>query len=126
MFKWFRKHTSDGREIPDTTPLELSLDPRPLTIQEQIARFCRQPEVLRALSQTGRDTYDEAQDIDPDDEGEDFISPYTDPMGVQTRMDEQRGGISEEMPLERQDKARNWFRKKPSDPPPGQSSGQSS
>lgn len=118
MFQWFRKHTKGGLETPDPTPLEVALkDERPLTLQEQMARFFKSPAVMAAAQARGFDTFDEAEDFGPEDEPE-FVSPYEeryDQNGmavphVQTRRDEQRQGMVEDFPHERFKKTVDKYR----------------
>lgn len=122
MFRWFRKHTRDGMELPDPTPTALSLTAeRPLTLAEQMARFIRNPEVVDALRNRGVDTFDEADDFDTGDlEPQDFQSPYElefegseTRVGVQTRLDECKSGMVEEMPLDRQERAKERMKRRP-------------
>lgn len=122
MFHWFKKHTADGLEKPDTTPIEVPLRDRPLTIAEQLARFTTSEEFKERLRSAGMDTFDEADDFDTGDlEVDDFKSPYEEhfhgsAMGlndVQTRLDEIKGGMTEEMPIDRLDRAKERLRAKP-------------
>lgn len=121
MFRWFFKHTKEGLEVPDPTPSELALtSERPLTLAEQIARFVRDPGVVNAAVNAGLDTFDEADDFDTGDlEPQDFASPYEVDFegslmkpGVQTRMDEIKGGMVEEMPEGRWEKAKERLKPK--------------
>lgn len=97
MFHWFKKHTKDGLELPDETPIEVPLSEKPLTIHEQIQRFVHDPDVQAIQRNNGIDTFDEADDFDIDEVGP--VSPYEyvlledeEPI-VQTRMDEIRSGL---------------------------------
>lgn len=107
MFHWFKRHDRNGSEIPDPTPLEIPLDgQRPLTLAQQIARFCESPEVNRVAQEHGVDTFDEANDFYvPDDESEpDFVSRYnTRDMSeeVPTRVAEMEAGHVQPLPPER-------------------------
>lgn len=101
---WFKrkKHTDSGLETPDQTPIEVTLRTRPLTIHEQIARFCKDEALNNSLKNNGFDSFDEADDFYIP-ESEEFVSPYErqvptvqmideEPIDsthyVQTRMDE--------------------------------------
>lgn len=117
MSFFFRKHTTDGLETPDPTPIEVPAGlHRPLTLAEQLARFTASSEAKEQLARLGADTFDEADDLDVDEEGP--RSPYEkDFLGsemphVQTRLDEQRGGMVEELPEERAERAKGWFKQK--------------
>lgn len=74
MFHWFRKHTKDGLEKPDPTPLEITLTvERPLTLQEQMARFFRDPVAQNVIRKHGKETFQEADDFGPEwDDDEDL------------------------------------------------------
>lgn len=118
MFHWFKKHTKEGLEIPDNTPIEVAL-PRPLTLAEQIKRFTASEELKNLLRQRQMDTFDEADDLEVDDESPDGVrSPYEDNFEgdemsnkAHVRLDEIRHGMVEEMPIERQNKAKSWPKK---------------
>lgn len=108
MFHWFKKHTSSGLEVPDTTPIEVTLRDRPLTIQEQIARFTRDEVIQAHLRNQGIDTFEEADDFDiPDSEHP--KSPYEEilmedeiPLShVHARFAEQKAGLVAPTPTER-------------------------
>lgn len=114
MFHWFKKHTKEGLEVPDNTPIEVALKDRPLTLAEQIRRFTTSQEVKDKLRQQQFDTFDEADDFDTGDlEDDDFKSPFEDqfegsemgPGRVRARLDEQKAGMTEEMPIERLNRA---------------------
>lgn len=121
MFKWFKKHTDDGREVPDPTPISVPLIEKPLTLAQQIARFTTSEEVALLARRRGIDTFDEANDFgapvsDPLDK-----SPYEvgemeeDDLGIQSRMDEVKHGVVEDMPQDRLERAKDRLRgpKKP-------------
>lgn len=119
MFHWLKKHTRWGLEVPDTTPIEVPLRDRPLTLAEQIVRFTSNSQHMAELSKRGVDTFEEADDFDTGDmEPDDFHSPYEDrfvgeeiPLNrVQTRLDEQKAGMVEDMPFERQSRANDHLR----------------
>lgn len=123
MFHWFKKHTADGLEKPDSTPIEVNL-PKPLTLAEQIVRFTSNPQNAQYLQAQGMDTFDQADDLDVD-EDEDNKTPYEvdfngTEMPVQTRMDEIHGQMVEEMPVERQFRAYERLKpkKRVEEPPP--------
>lgn len=107
MFHWFKRHNEKGAEIPDPTPLEIPLDgQRPLTLAQQIERFCQSPEANRVAANHGADTFDEADDFDvpEDDAVPDFVTRYpTTDMAdeVPTRVAEIEAGHVEPLPLER-------------------------
>lgn len=62
------KFDDKGRELPDSTPIELPLHwQRPQTIQEQIRSFVRSELSRRAAAQ-GEETFEEADDFDVDDD----------------------------------------------------------
>lgn len=107
MFHWFKKHTKDGLERPDSTPLEISLREKPLTIREQLERFQTSNEISERLRSRGVDTFDEADDFDTGDlEPDEKNVPYESEFyGLQARLDEQRAGMVEEVPRERLDRA---------------------
>lgn len=116
-FHWFKRHTKDGLEIPDPTPIEITVSERPLTLAEQIARFCADPQLMKAAVNHGVDTFDEAEDFDVKDDGDDFISPYVQrEMGdeepdVVTRLDEIRAGVVEDVPQDRHERAQDALRR---------------
>lgn len=110
MFHWFRKHTKDGAETPDPTPLEITLRQKPLTIAEQLARFVSNDEIKERLRAKGMDTFDEANDFDiPGDEPDDYPTMHEDRAfeaemgvaGLQARLDEQKAGMAGDIPQER-------------------------
>lgn len=114
MFHWFKRHTKDGMELPDPTPNEVTLQAdykRPLTLAEQIARFTQAKDFQDAIQKHGLDTLEEANDLDVDDDTEALFgrTPYEmreDVFdGVQTNMDEIRGGQVQEPSQERMQKA---------------------
>lgn len=115
-FKWFKKHTADGLEVPDPTPIEIPLDMRPKTLAEQLRQIAHASDLREALSQRGIDTFDEADDFNlPSDTVEEFQSPYEeqfDPLGAGTRLDEIRGGMAEEMPEDRMEAAKERLKRK--------------
>lgn len=71
------KHDEKGREIMDTTPVEVPLEfQRPLTMQEEIRRMVRQ-ELSRAAEASGFETFEESDDFDVEDDDDLlFMSPY--------------------------------------------------
>lgn len=96
MFHWFKKHNSAGLEVPDSTPVSIPVVTKPLTLQEQIARFTSSQELALAAQNNGIDTFEEADDFEVGES--DPVSPYEyqkmdeeEPV-VQTRMDEIRSG----------------------------------
>lgn len=110
MFHWFKRHDKKGAEVPDPTPIEIPLNGhRPLTLAQQIERFCRSPEANKVAVKHGADTFDEADDFDiPDDDSTpDFVSRYpTTDMSdeVPTRIAEIEAGHVQPMPPERAQK----------------------
>jgi len=119
MFQWFRKHTKDGLERPDQTPIEVPLRDRPLSIQDQLLRFSTNEEIRQRLQERGIDTFEEADDFDvPDMDEEDRRTPYEAHFigtqmhveGLQARLDEQKAGMTEEMPISRQELANQRLR----------------
>lgn len=120
MFHWFKKHNSEGLETPDSTPLEVTLKTiPPLTLQQQIERFVRAPDLQALARSRGFDTFDEAEDFGEIDPGMDGLySPYEDkfdPNGIphphiQTRLDEQKHGLVEQLPPARVVKANQYIR----------------
>lgn len=110
MFHWFKKHTKDGAETPDSTPLEISLRQKPLTLAEQIARFVSSDDLKQHLRSKGADTFDEADDFEmPGDEPDDYPTMHEDRAfeselgikGLQARLDEQKAGMTGDFPSER-------------------------
>lgn len=106
----FLKHAPDGTERPDTRPLMVRLGFRkPLTLAEQIARFTQSPDWSEAMKARNIDTFDEADDFDIGDPEPDGINtPYEaafDKIAPQTRLDEIRNGMVEDMPFERKTRA---------------------
>lgn len=119
MFQWFRKHTKDGLERPDSTPIELPLGlKRPLSLAEQIARFTSNAVIQEELKASGLETFDESNDFNTGDEDSMEPTPYEaefngkELLPVQTKFDEQRGGMVEEFPQERKARAKSWFQKR--------------
>lgn len=126
MFHWWKRHTKEGLEVPDPTPHEITLQAdfkRPLTIQEQIARFTAASDFQRAVAAKGVDTLEEADDLEVDTEEEAVIehlfgrTPYEareDVLdGVQTHLDEIKGGQVADIPLSRLERAQERLREKP-------------
>lgn len=116
MFHWWKKHTADGLEKPDPTPLEVDVTP-PLTLQQQIARFTTNQAIQQELRERGLETFEEADDLEVDTDGEP-VSPYErefegpeSPLHVQTRMDEIKGGMVEDETFSRLDRARSALEK---------------
>lgn len=69
--QWLRR-----REKPDPTPMAIPIGfERPPTLAEQVARLVRNERLQAALSASGRETFEEANDFDV---GDDFdpSSPY--------------------------------------------------
>lgn len=129
---WFKrkKHTDDGLETPDQTPIEVAMRTRPLTIHEQIARFCKDEAVMNSLKNKGFDTFDEADDFDIPEDRE-FISPYErqvptvdmideEPIDAsqfaQTRLDEINRGLVQPIPEERLNRATERLKPKAKEP----------
>lgn len=123
MFHWLKKHTKEGLEIPDDTPIEVTLrttPTMPLTIQEQLMRFTSSEEIKQRLKMTGHDTFDEADDFNVSSDQDEFVSPYEvrqmdedDPTAfLQTRLDEQKANMAGEMPYDRLDRANTRLRAK--------------
>lgn len=108
-FKFFRKHTKDGLEKPDPTPIEVPLSQKPVSLVDQMARLVRDENFNAHLRNQGVDTFDEANDFDVSDQDPDLPpSPYElrdGELPVQTRQDEIRGGKVSEMPIDRSRKA---------------------
>lgn len=77
MEKMEVKFDERGREIPDPRPLEMPAGlTRPPTIEEQIQRYVRGA-LSRMASEQGAETFEEADDLDlDDDEADDFLTPY--------------------------------------------------
>lgn len=71
------KYDEHGREIPDSTPVEIPLRfTKPLTLQEEMRRMLRNEFSMMAQSQ-GMETFEEADDFEVEDEDElMFVSPY--------------------------------------------------
>lgn len=117
MFHWLKKHNKEGLEVPDNTPIEVTLRDKPLTLAEQIQRFTMNSEVAQRLRERNIDTFEEADDFDVDDpEINQNPSPYEDQFHgtafkhLQTRLDEQKGGMVEEVPIDRIDRAKDRLR----------------
>lgn len=113
-FKWFRKHNKQGAEIPDPTPIEVPMRP-PLTIQQQLARFEANQALMAHLSSQGLDTMEQAEDFGPDEPEDPHFrrTPYEmadDDLPVQTRLDEQRGGMVADIPQDRLERAQERLR----------------
>lgn len=122
MFHWFKRHTKDGLEVPDSTPHEITLREdfkRPLTIQEQIMRFTQAADFQKAVNARGLDTLEEADDLEVEDETDHLFgrTPYEtrdDVLdGVQTHLDEIKGQQVQDLPEERLEKARERLKAKP-------------
>lgn len=64
-------HKEEGKEVPDPLPLAVH-EPKPLTLQEEIARMVGYHLSLR---DDGPETFEEADDFDIDDDS-DILSPY--------------------------------------------------
>lgn len=122
MFHWFKKHNADGCETPDDTPIEVPLTTKPLTLAEQIRRFTINSEVQARLQERRMDSFDEADDFEVEETDNDELkSPYEDQFhgsaipfqGLQARLDEQKSGMVEEMPMDRQERAQARLNAKP-------------
>lgn len=69
-----KKFNEKGEELMDPTPMALPVGyKRPPSIQEQIARYIRQSEML--AKQNGQETFEEADDFDVGDDFDPY-SPY--------------------------------------------------
>jgi len=116
MFHWFKKHTHDGNEIPDSTPAVVNIQ-KPLTLAEQILRFTKNPNAMQELQQRGMDSFDDADDLDVEEDSYEK-TPYEEDFNgqkmpsIQTRLDELAHGMVEEMPVERVKKTKSWFQPK--------------
>lgn len=119
-FRWFKKHTPDGAEVPDPTPSEIPLA-RPLTLAEQISRFSQNRTIQAELASRGIDTFDEANDLGPEEIVDDDRFPGTpyevrkmvdDELPLQTRMDEVNAGIVQPLPTERVQRSINSVRER--------------
>lgn len=129
MFHWFKKHNAEGLEKPDPTPIEVPLE-KPLTLAQQIARFTKNTRIQQELKNAGMDTFDEADDFEVEEDAEiNGIfgpTPYEmefegrEMLPVQTRIDENRSGMVEEMPSERSKRAYERFKPKKQDKVPEQ------
>lgn len=124
MYRWFKKHTKDGLETPDPTPIEVNL-PRPLTLAEQILRFTGSPEVRRQMQEKHMETFEEADDLDVDDDLDGKVAPYEEAFvgsemrpHVQTRLDEIHAGMVEDIPEDRLERAKDRIKAKKNSPPP--------
>lgn len=76
------KYDKQGRELPDPTPIEIPAGfNRPPTLAEQIER-CFRTIVSRNAAQRGHETFEEANDFEPDEtDPTEQDTAYTD-MGV--------------------------------------------
>jgi len=105
MFKWFKKHTEDGCEIPDPTPSEISLGiPPPPTLQQRLAAMVGSAEFNRALQKHGLETFEEANDLDPDEDDLFGPTPHQineDEIHVRSRLDEINAGMVLDLPPDR-------------------------
>lgn len=126
MFRWFKKHTKDGLEVPDPTPIEVTMRTKPLTIAEQLQRFVENDDLKARYKNNGIDTFDEANDFDmPDMDDDERRTPYEDQFygtempfnGLQARLDEQKAGMTEEIPIDRLERAKERLRSKPTAQP---------
>lgn len=106
MYKWFKKHTESGLEIPDTTPASIGLGiPPPPTLQQRLANLVATAEFNKALRKQGLETFEEAQDIDPEDEP-DLFGPTQhevddEGINVRSRIDEIKAGMVSDIPEDR-------------------------
>lgn len=127
-FRFWKKHTEDGCECPDPTPIEIPLKQRPLTLQERLFQIAQAPDLRAALMKREADTFEDAEDFgDEEPLGDDFPgTPYEmremaedRDVPVQTRMDEIKGGAVENVPEDRLRKAQDRLRapKKEKAPP---------
>lgn len=64
-------HKAEGKEVPDPLPLAVH-EPKPLTLQEEIARMVGYHLSMR---DDGPESFEEADDFDFDDDS-DILSPY--------------------------------------------------
>lgn len=118
MFHWFKKHTITGEEIPDNTPIEITLRQKPFTLAERIQMLTKSEDLKQALKKNRMDTFEEADDFEIDDvdefgaEEEAFIAGV--PLDhIRTRLDEQKAFMTEEMPKERLEGAKARLSAKP-------------
>lgn len=77
------RHDERGREIPDPTPVAMPAGlSKPESMQDMIRRFVRL-EASRAAEASGYESFEEADDFEPDDvELDDIQSPYVTPVDM--------------------------------------------
>lgn len=75
-------------EVVDPTPVEIPVSKhRPDTLKEDMMRFIRQEIANQQAAGQEPETFEEYNDIEPDDDDEDFTTPYT-----VTEMSPEEGG----------------------------------
>lgn len=105
-----------GEEIPDPRPVELPVGFRPpKSLHDTMRDLLRNEEFRRSLEAKDMESFEEADDFEPDDPDPMARStPYEknfDPDHVFTREQEIRSGFVEEIPLEKKIKARETIDK---------------
>lgn len=113
------RHNLNGEEILDPTPIALPVKfKKPLSLQEQIARFVRNEDIQKALARQGVETFEEAEDFDVDDDSDEFTrtSPWE---------EEFEGQFEEHRALESREFEQAGTERRRKAPPPSQPSSRS-
>lgn len=71
-----KKFDDQWREIPDDTPVSVSVDFRPKSMEQMVAAYVANAMALEARMK-GEETTEDAEDLEVDDEGEsEILTPY--------------------------------------------------
>lgn len=96
-------YNAKGEEIPDPHPKELVVDVESsMSLEEKVMRALRSPEWNQKMRDTGRETFEEANDFDIPEEESEFKSMSEDEDGDVLAFEEGvRRGFVEEIPEEK-------------------------
>lgn len=104
-----------GGEVLDKTPIEMPVGfKRPKPIQDKIRELVNNALIMKELSEAGLESFEEADDFDIPDETYDPTTPFEenfDNLHTTSREQEIRGGMVEEFPIDKKERANATIRK---------------